>query len=157
MAVSVFPALCTGLMSVATSTCPSAEVYYAFIDDDASGDAFVVNATDVEVDDWSDAVTEGREWESVGRNADVHLTAEIPCVIRSWSGDGGSAGQLEVMQAVYALAEAFGASLRTDPTVGGIAGLMWVQITDSSLRHRADPDTGSQAELAFSVSYQALI
>ena len=154
---SVKPALRAALVTTLTTALAPIEVHYGYGYGDApAGKSLMIGAVDPfsQGDDTTDEATQ--RWTSTGLNALRDEDGVIRCVAMAWTGNVGEAGVKQAYEDAHTVTAAVEASLRSDPTLGGLTGLAWAEFGFDSATREFD-DNGPVCLVQFSIHYRARI
>lgn len=117
------------------------------------GDFLMVGVDDPDRTDAAASASSEQEW-AHANHTDRDERGAITCAALSWNGD---ANQKAARDAAYAITAALEDSLRADPTLGGVDGLLWTGFGQSSQLTQTQDDQGALALIVFTVAFRARI
>ena len=153
---SVKPSLRAALVTQLETALAPVEVRYGYgFTDSQTGTAVMVGATDPFGEGDQDTTdSSSQDWASTGSGARRDETGDIQCVAMSWTGNTGETGVQQAYEAAYSAAAGVETYLRSNPTVGGVSGLLWAEFGTESAAREFD-DNGPVCLLQFSIHFRA--
>lgn len=153
MATSVLPALIPALVT-AFGAAGAASVRDGFGPSDSPGDYLMVGVDDPNAIGPTASATSDQSMATMGTRRSRDEVGDVTCLALCWNGDSD---QKAARDAVFAMTAMVEATLRADPTVGGVPGLLWAEYgTRLTLTQNQDED-GALAWLVFLVHFKARI
>lgn len=157
MTTSVVPALLDALVEALTTALPDVNVYDGFGLSDDPGDFLMVGVDDPDPQSSGESASSNREQMAMTPTAAVYReTGTVTCAGFSWNGD---ADPKIARDAVYAMADALDAEVRSNRTSGptpavlGVSGITNAWVSSTVLRQ--DIWQTSDALLVITLSFQA--
>jgi hypothetical protein len=149
---SLYPAVTDALVAILTPL-EAVKVYDGWAVTQDYNNNLLVGVSDLQPDGPQAAGTEEQDW------AHANYTyrsdnGNVFCTASAWTGDANAKTARDAVKAILAIVEN---QLRTDPTLGGVPGLLWTGFgTDMTWQH-AQGKAGAFCSCTFSVQFRGQI